>query len=267
MVPPKAASTGARWARVLLPALAFVGALCVALALQGASPADAAKAKQIGKTPDTPNPLCPRSCSAIASVTGFQTAASGKKHPYRIREDGHIVAWSVDLGKPDKEAKEFFSENFKTNEFGGNPSARLAIVKPKGKAEYKLKSQSTAVALQSEYGRTPLFTLNDPLRVKEDDVVALTVPTWSPSFYASPSRREDEWRGSRSPKRCSDSLSDARASRPHEEVGSTRRYGCKFDTARLLYWAYFVPSRRSGGGGNDGGGNDGGGNDGGGNNR
>ena len=33
------------------------------------------------------------------------------------------------------------------------------------------------------------------------------------------------------------------ASKAQQKVGSTRPYGCTYSAARLLYWAYFVPSK------------------------
>jgi hypothetical protein len=248
--------------------LAALLALAVALVARPAEPADAAKAKTIGKTKSTPNPSCPGDpCEAIGSVTGFQQSADGDNGVFKAPSDGHVVAWSTDLSKPDKSQREFFGEFYKDNEFGTDPAARLAILKGKGKSEFKLKSQSPAVPLRSELGNTPVITLNDPLRVKKGDVIGLTIPTWLPNF-AVEQARDDYWRASRSPKKCTGEA-DIKDSRPQTEVGSSRRYGCRYTTARLVYWAYMVKDGGGGGGGgggNGGGGNGGGGNGGGGNN-
>jgi len=83
-------------------AIALLVALVGMLAMREAGPADAAKAKELGKTNRTPGAACPNACTAIGSVTGFQTMADGKKQPFKARQDGHLVAWSLDLGKPDK---------------------------------------------------------------------------------------------------------------------------------------------------------------------
>ena len=170
------------------------------------------------------------------------------------------MAWSAKLSKPDKTQREFFGDFYRDNEFETSPAARLAILKPKGKSEFKLKKQSPAIELKSELGGTPLVTITHPLKVKKGDVLGLTIPTWLPNFAVEQSR-EDSWRASRSPKKCTGE-DDIRDSRPHTEIGETRRYGCRYTTARLLYWAYFVPT---GGGGNGGGGGNN--NGGGGNNR
>jgi len=241
--------------RTPLIALA-VGALLLAglsalLLARDADPAGAAKAKVLGNTKRTPNASCPNSCTAIGSVTGFQTIADGKKQPFKAREDGHIVAWSVDLGKPDKDQKKFFGDLFGDNEFGDKSSARLAVLKPQGKSMFKLKSQTPAVQTSSESGGQPVYTINNPLRVKKGDIVGLTVPTWSANFAAGLSRNDNSWRASRSPKKCSDKLSDVKASQPAEEIGKSRRFGCEFRGSRVLYWAYVVPSGGGGGGGNN----------------
>jgi hypothetical protein len=236
------------WAAAL-GLLALLTTLVAAVALGGAERAGAAKAKTLGKTDRTPNASCPNSCTAIGSVTGFQTIADGKKQPFKVRQDGHVVAWSMAMGKPDKEQKKFFGELFGDNEFGEKSSARLAILKPQGKSKFKLKSQTPAVQTSSGLGNEPVYTINDPLRVKKGDIVGLTVPTWSANFTAGLSRNDNSWRASRSPKKCSDKIEDIRASKPHEEVGASRRFGCEFRGSRVLYWAYMVPS--GGGGGNN----------------
>ena len=227
----------------------LLAALTVFALASDAGTADAAKAKLLGKTKRTPNATCPNSCVAIGSVTGFQTQADGRKQPFKAREDGHVVAWSMDLGKPDKDQKKFFGDLFSDNSFGEKSSARLAILKPQGKSKFKLKSQSPAVQTSSEAGGEPVYTINDPLRVKKGDIIGITIPTWSPNFVAELSRSDNSWRASRSPKKCSDKLSDVKASEPVEEVGKSRRFGCKFEGSRVLYWAYVVPSKRGGGGG------------------
>jgi hypothetical protein len=246
----------------VIAAVGLFAALVASVVLLEVGTAGAAKAKVVGKTDKTPNAACPNNCAAIGSVTGFQTKADGKKQPFKIRKDGHIVAWSMDLGKPDKEQKKFFADLFGDDEFGDKASARLAVLKPKGKSKFKLKSQTPAVQTSTELGRNPVYTVNDPLRVKKGDVVGLTVPTWSANFQTQLSTGDNAWRASRSPKKCSDKIEDVRASKPHEQVGASRRFGCEFKGSRVLYWAYMVASGGNGGGG--GGGNGGGGNGGGG---
>ena len=238
-----------RRAGALAAAATLLAAIAALVLAFDAGPATAAKAKVLGNTKSTPSASCPNNCTAIGSVTGFQTIADGKKQPFKIREDGHVVAWSMDLGKPDKEQKTFFGDLFGNNEFGDKSSARLSVLKPQGQSKFKLKSQTPAVGTSSESGRQPVYTVNSPLRVKKGDVLGITVPTWSANFVAGLSRNDNSWRASRSPKKCSDKLSDVKASKPVEEVGKSRRFGCEFRGSRVLYWAYLVPSGGGGGGG------------------
>jgi hypothetical protein len=247
----KPASSRPRWVQLLLPALALAGTLSVALALDDPGSAGAAKAKTLGNTRQDPKPSCPGDpCEAVGSVTGFQQEADGDARPFKIRQDGHIVGWSAALSKPDKSQRRFFGDFYRDNEFGTNPTARLAILKPEGKSEFKLKRQSQVVELTSELGRTPVVTLNQPLKVTKGDVVALTIPTWLANFAVELSN-ENSWRASRSPQRCTGN-DNIQAGRPHTDVGESRRFGCTYPGARLLYWAYFVAA--DGGGGQDGGG-------------
>lgn len=249
----------------MLATLALALAIAAALALRPATPAGAAKAKEVGKTDRTPKPSCPGDpCEAIGSVTGFQQAADGEKGLFKVPDDGHIVAWSAKLAKPDKSQREFFGDFYEDGEFGKSSSARLAVLKPKKESEFKLKSHSPAIGLNSELGRTPVVTLNDPLRVKKGDVLGLTIPTWLSNF-AVEQARDDYWRASRSSKKCTGE-ENIQESRPHNEVGSTRSYGCRYTTARILYSGFLVKSGGGGNGGGDGDGGDGNGGGGGGNN-
>ena len=80
-------------------------------------------------------------------------------------------------------------------------------------------------------------------------MVALTVPTWASNFASDISQRKNKWRASRSRRNCApkqrrraDVRRFARKSRPQQKVGSVRGYGCDYTSARLLYWAYYVPA-------------------------
>lgn len=207
----------------------------------GAGDAGAAKSKTLGQTKKAPKPSCPGDpCEAVGSVTGFQQKAAGKKGLFKVGADGHIVAWSVELSKPDKSQRKFFGDFYRDGSFGTKSAASLAILKPKGKGQFKLKKDSPAVAMESELGSKPIITLRKPLKVKKGDVVALTIPTWLPNF-AVEQARGDVWRASRSSDKCT-GTEDIKDSRPQTERRKTRKYGCSYKTARLLYWAYFVSS-------------------------
>ena len=220
------------------------GVLCVGIvAFAVASSAGASKAKVIGKTHRTPPPDCPKDpCSAIGKVTGFMTKADGQKNPFKVRKDVKIVAWAAELSKPTKHQRGFFESVFKSDRYGKKPSARLAILRHRGKENYKLIKQSPIVKLTSSLGQKEIFTLAKPLRAHKGQLIAFTYPTWAPNFATEISSGRNQWRGSRRKSRCNTSrLSNAKRSRPQQKVGSIRSYDCNYKAARLLYWAYYVP--------------------------
>jgi len=233
--------------------LAFA-ALCAALVAVISIPsADAINAKVMGRTKQTPKPSCPSKgkngpCSAIGSVTGYMTKADGKKHPFHVFKEGAIVAWAIDLSKPDKTERNVFATLFENETFGPHPSARISVLKAKAHHKYKLVKQSPALDLKRFLGRKQIFTLNKPLRVRKGQVVALTTPTWASDFAVPLSAQGNQWRASRKKGRCNTDKQhreNITASRPQQKVGSIRRYDCLYTGARLLYWAYFVPKKKS----------------------
>lgn len=232
--------------------LAFA-ALCAALvAAIGISSAGASKAKVIGHTKHTPGPTCPKRCKAIGRVTAFMTVADGRKQPFRVERDGKLVAWSVDLGKPDKVQRNSFGTLFENKALGQQPTGRIAVIKHKSGRSYKLLRQSPVMKLGNTLGRKQIFTLNKPLTVRKGDIVAFTSPTWTPNFHQRHLKAEDnKWRASRRKNNCvpEDSTDTAirrfaRKSHAHQNVGKVRDYECLYSHARLLYWAYFVPNQK-----------------------
>lgn len=256
--------------RRVAASLALAAALAVAITAVAA--AGGRDATVIGRTPSAPKPACPtpnvdnppaqKACQVMGRVTGFQISADGRKNPFRVRRSGRIVAWSVDLSRPNKDERAFFAEELSNS---GPPKAGLAILKRKANGAYKLLKKTPPVDLAPHYGERPIFTLADPLRVRNGVVVALTTPTWIPNLGIDGASRADRWRASRDPGECGDEARDTPSeneadllerSRPQLKVGGKRRYACQYRGARLLYWAYLAPSGRGGGGG---GGDDGGG--------
>ena len=71
-------------------------------------------------------------------------------------------------------------------------------------------------------------------------MIGITVPTWAPIFAVGLSER-NAWLASRSKTKCS-GVDNIQAGRPHQELKSLRTYGCTYTTARLAYWAYYVPN-------------------------
>ena len=234
-----------------LAAVAFAtGCACILAAgtvIAGSDRAGAAAAKAavIGQTPITPKPNCPtpggsnvpadRACQAMGRVTGFQTMADGRRNPYKVRKPGTIVAWSVDVSKPTKKERNFFENALSKS---GPPSARLSILKPKGEGRFKLVKQSPVVKLASVLGNRPVFTLNDPLRVRKGMVVALTTPTWLSNLADYGANNSDAWRASRERGQCLNEQDLLQRSRPQQKVGGKRAYDCTYEGARILYRAF-----------------------------
>ena len=238
---PQTATTNAAL-RLTLALLATVAVTAIALAVDAAEAARSTKV--LGATGRTPNPLCPDDCRATGSVTGFGVVADGKRGLYKVPADGHIVAWSVELSKPTEAQLNGFGDIFKDNKFGTAPVAKLAVLKKKGKkSRYALGKQSPTVELKRNLGSKPIFTLGKALKVQEGRVVALTLPTWAPLYRDGLSTSKNAWKASRKSGACSaDEVPDAK---PHLRKNTTRTYGCKLTGERVLYWAYFVPSKTS----------------------
>lgn len=240
--------------------LALLGALiasAVLLAPARGSDTGKVKASVIGRTASTPAPNCPtpnvdnppanETCQVVNRVTGFQVSADGSSGPFKVREPGTIVAWSVDLSRPSREEQTFFAEEI-TN--SGPPAARLSVLKPKDDGAFKLTKQSALVALNPYLGERPVFTLDEPLRVNKGAVIALTTTSWIPDLAVMGAAADDAWRASREPGQCGTEPNDSptenetdlkERSRPHQKVGGTRAYACTYSGARMLYWAYYVP--------------------------
>jgi len=193
-------------------------------------------------------PSCPTSCQAVGKTTGFQTSITGSKSPFVVPFRGRVVAWSIKTGapstKPNPNNSNQSDYDFFSKTFGGTPKARIAVLKPimksikAGKPIYKLKSQSPVEDLAGFLGQTTTFTLDTPLRVKPNNVVALTVPTWAPAFAVNQSANT-RWQASRKKGKCNDTA-DILAGTPQDALGTERAYGCTYNTARLLYSATVV---------------------------
>jgi hypothetical protein len=225
-----------------VPARSAFAALCVLLVAIGViATAGAAAPKQLGKTKHSPKPECPGDpCFAVGSVTGFQREADGRHGLFRAREDGEIVAFALDLSKPNQSQRSFFGKFFENARFGEEPTARIAVLQQRPRGRYRLKRQSPVVELGDLLGQKQYFTLGDPLFIKKGHILALTVPTWASNFAVEVSSRRNEWRASRQPGECN-SNQDIKNGKPHQQVDTVRRYGCKYDT-RLLYWGFYQPT-------------------------
>ena len=90
------------------------------------------------------------------------------------------------------------------------------------------------------FGHRETFTLTDPLKMKKGDFVALTIPTWAPSFASTSAPGRTSGAPAASTVRAT-APTTIKTGKPQQKVGSEREYGCDYRGARLLYWAYYTP--------------------------
>jgi hypothetical protein len=238
---------------VVLAVAVFAAVLAAVLATGQAS--GAARVVVLGAAaPATPS--CPTTCQAVGKTTGFQTSIAGQRSPFSVSFRGRIVAWSIKTGapgtKPNPNNNNQSDYDFFVKTFGGTPKARISVLKPimkqirAGHPIYKLKSQSPVEDLTQYLGQTTTFTLDTPLRVKPNNIVALTVPTWAPAFAINQAANT-KWQASRKRGKCNNT-DDILTGTPQDALGSQRSYGCSYNTARLLYSATVVadPNQKPG---------------------
>lgn len=219
-------------------------------------------------------------CNAFGHVTGFQIRTDTEKAVHKVPTDGKLVAWNIDLSKPRSDPKNddlvderaFFADKLTDETFdryGSRPVANIEVLKKQGRGRFKLVKKSPIVELDPWLGQNPLFTLGKPLKVKKGSIIALSTPTWATNFaLAKPggnSSLSDQnlWRASRKDDRCEVTRRDdgtiddsnlTKLSKPHTKTGSTKKYGCVYSGAQILYKAFMVPDPKDGGKGKDGGG-------------
>jgi hypothetical protein len=208
------------------PLIAASAALFASLALAGSAQA---RVLEVGTAKGDQPPSCPDSpCLAVSRTTGYQTQLGSKGGAYKVRADGRIVAWTVDLGSPNGRQVAFFDQAF------GKASAGITILRRgKKKLQRFNVGESPVLQLEPYLGQTVQFPLATSLAVKKGDIVALTVPTWAPVLTQLLSDGS-AWLASR-PKGGCDNTDTQTA---HVKTGPTR-YRCKY-TARLTYSATLV---------------------------
>jgi hypothetical protein len=244
--------TSSRRLPILVASLVFA-LVCGYALTANLSDAGAARAKILGNSGQNAKPSCPapnvrivpqnKQCQVQARVTGFQKSIDGRNGAFKVKSAGHIVAWKVDLSRPDADERKFFERNLDSADFGSRSTARISVLRKSDRMKYKLTKQSPVVEVNQYFNEAPTFTLTEPLRVKAGDIVALTTPTWLPNFAHARLGRDTAWVASRGSKKCEGEENLLEKSKPHQKVDSVRKYGCVYRGARLLYWAFFVPGR------------------------
>jgi hypothetical protein len=161
------------------------------------------------------------------------------------------VAWWLKL--PELKSTQISTFN---SLFGGEPAARIVILRRGVRGRFRLIRQSETHALRADLGSKGRvrYRLAAPLRVKEGDYVGLTAVTWIPAFAVNLDAAANEWLASRPKRRCA-TPSSSRPKRFKEyyrrtdaqlESGTAQEYRCNYQTARLLYWARIVPDAPAG---------------------
>ena len=210
---------------------------CTVLAALALPQAASARVIELGSDIPATAVSCPANCQAIGRVTGYQGRGGAKRDPFVIPRNGRIVAFSIRLGQPDATQERFFEDLY-----GGPPQVRLSILRQgrEKKKVHRLLAQTPAFRLDPYFGTTPTFVLDEPLRVRRKQIVAITVPTWAPAFAVG-LQRDHWWRSSRTAKRCE----NVRQRAQQTKLASRKTFGCTYRTARLYYTATYVPDNRT----------------------
>jgi hypothetical protein len=235
-------------AAYLLVAVAAVMLSVGAIALAAGRQTKPPKSVVLGKTTNYPAPGCPTSatCEVIAKVTGIQMVADGVARPFRAPKTGTLVSWWLKL--PKLTASQLQSFN---GFFGGEPAARIAVLRRGLKGRFRLVRQGPTQSLKADLGKKGRvrYRLATPLRVQAGDYVGLTAVTWVPAFAVNLDGTQNYWLASRSRKRCDTPSSKDpkrfaayyKRTQAHLQSSTARPYQCTYRTARLLYWARVVP--------------------------
>jgi hypothetical protein len=213
--------------------LATLASLTLLLAVPGLATATLTEVGVIPPTTPETAPSCPASpCLAVSRTTGFQVKVATNTTLTNIPKAGSIVAWTINLGKPNATQIKFFNANE-----GGAAEAGIAILAPQKKPNltYKLIASSPTVKLEKYFGKTVQFPLERSIQVKKGYIVALTVPTWAPAL-ALGFGKDTSWRASREKKQCASTSSQS----TQTSIGSEVQYFCLYQTARLTYSATLV---------------------------
>jgi hypothetical protein len=230
--------------------LLAAGAACAfaATALAADHSQHAAQSIVLGKTPTYPASGCPApdKCEVVARVTGIQMLAAGVDQPFKAPVDGQLVSWWLKLPKLRSTQIRTFN-----GLFGGEPTARVAVLRRGKRGRFRLIRQSPDQPLRGDLGKPGRvrYRLSTPLRVKAGDYIGLSAVTWLPAFAVNLDAAGNSWLASRNKRRCPTPAS----SRPKQfekyykrndaqlRTSTVKQYDCKYETARLLYWARIVP--------------------------
>jgi hypothetical protein len=219
--------------RITLPALAL--AVLAALAAPGAAPARVIEVGALAGEQELPAPSCPtRPCFAVSRTTGYQAKVGTTRGLMRVPENGRIVAWTIRLSRPGRSQISFFDRRL-----GGEASAGIAILKPGERLFGRVQALSPVVQLTPFFGQTVQFPLEQSLRARKGDFVALSVPTWAPAM-ATGLGGDTSWRASRRAGECDDTETQT----AQTQMRDLAQYRCLYQRVRLTYSATLITEPR-----------------------
>ena len=211
--------------------LALTIAALSALAVPGAAPARVIEVGTLSGEQELPAPSCPtRPCFAVSRTTGYQAKVGATRGLMEIPARGRIVAWTIRLSEPGESQIRFFD-----NRLGGEASAGITVLKRGKRLFGRVKAQSPIVQLAPFFGQTVQFPLEQTLKVKKGQVLALTVPTWAPAL-ATNLGSDTSWRASRPAGECEDTETQT----AQMEVEDLAQYRCLYQRVRLTYTATLI---------------------------
>jgi hypothetical protein len=183
-------------------------------------------------------PSCPSSVSAanctivLYWATALPSISNGIKYPTTVTTPGKITSFNLGISNLSSNAatrKTYVTDL--DNEWGGNPRARVTVLRPVGNdglLSYRVVSQSAVANLQGWLGKVKRFPLKTAMPVIKGDLVALTVPTWAPVLPLATNPSQFSYRQARGTN-CS---SNALTSNVNVQsfVGEFAKYGCSYGT-------------------------------------
>ena len=213
-----------------MPLAVLVIGVFAALAVPAAAPA---RIVEVGlpENGELPTPSCPTTpCFAVSRTTGYQTKVGTTRGLMKAPEGGRIVAWTIRLAKPNRSQIRFFERRL-----GGESQAGLSILKPGKRLFGRVVAQSPVIELEPFFGQTVQFPLEQSLRVRKGQIIALTVPSWAPAL-ATGMGGDTSWRASRPAGDCDDTETQTAQS----TIRDLAQYRCLYQEVRLAYSATLV---------------------------
>lgn len=186
---------------------------------------------EIGKEGTDPVPSCPATpCVAISRTTGYQAKVGEKRGLMTVPRNGRLVAWSITLSRPGQRQIAFFNDLA-----GGEASAQITVLRPGSRLRARAIAQGRVQRLTPYFGSTVQFPLVRSIRVRRNQLIGLTVPTWAPALAAGLGS-DTSWRASRPRGTCDDTASQTALATPNQLA----QFFCLYRTARLAYTATIV---------------------------